>query len=111
MSSEELTTDSQSLVSPIPTPKGWKQKVWLGLQIIQVRLRFLVVIAVGFLVVGQWDRIRTYFDRWVDSGVADPSKQAVSVDTEYFCPMDPGVLSDWPSKCPICNMTLVRRKR
>ena len=25
--------------------------------------------------------------------------------------MDPGVVSDWPGKCGICNMALVRRKR
>jgi Cu(I)/Ag(I) efflux system membrane fusion protein len=37
--------------------------------------------------------------------------QAVAVDTEYFCPMCPGVISDWPSKCPVCNMALVRRQR
>src|SRR5262249_1074811 len=36
---------------------------------------------------------------------------AISGDTEYFCPMCPGVLSDWPSKCPVCNMALVRRKK
>jgi hypothetical protein len=36
---------------------------------------------------------------------------AISADTEYFCPMDPGVLSDWPGKCGICNMALVRRKK
>src|SRR5262249_37339940 len=31
--------------------------------------------------------------------------------TEYFCPMCPGVISDWPGKCPVCNMALVRRQR
>jgi hypothetical protein len=35
----------------------------------------------------------------------------VKDDTEYFCPMCPGVVSDWPAKCPVCNMTLVRRRR
>ncbi len=25
--------------------------------------------------------------------------------------MDPGIVSDWPGKCGICNMALVRRKR
>ena len=28
-----------------------------------------------------------------------------------FCPMDPGVLSDWPGKCSICYMALVRREK
>ena len=25
--------------------------------------------------------------------------------------MDPGVLSDWPGRCGVCNMALVRRKK
>ena len=36
---------------------------------------------------------------------------SVSQDTEYFCPMCPGVVADWPGKCPVCNMALVRRKK
>ena len=32
-------------------------------------------------------------------------------DTEYWCPMCPGVVSDWPSKCPVCSMSLVRREK
>ena len=40
-----------------------------------------------------------------------PTSGAVSGDTEYWCPMCPGVLSDWPAKCPVCNMTLVRRQK
>ncbi len=64
------------------------------------------------LVVGQWDLIRNYWARM--TRVIHPesiARQAVSNDTEYFCPMDPGVISDWPSKCGVCNMALVRRKR
>jgi hypothetical protein len=38
-------------------------------------------------------------------------QRAVSSDTEYFCPMDPGVVSNWPGRCGVCNMGLVRRKR
>ncbi|MDZ4688657.1 MAG: heavy metal-binding domain-containing protein, partial [Planctomycetaceae bacterium] len=31
--------------------------------------------------------------------------------TEFFCPMDPGVISAWPAICPICNMDLITRKK
>jgi hypothetical protein len=69
---------------------------------------------VAFVVVGQWNVIRnraeTFVRRLVGTRIAS-RQQAVSADTEYFCPMDPGVLSDWPAKCGICNMGLVRRKR
>lgn len=79
---------------------------------ISVRLRFPLIVGAAVLIVAQWDNLRAYRDRLIHGvrGV-DLTTQAVSGDTEYFCPMDPGVLSDWPSKCPICNMTLVRRKR
>ena len=40
-----------------------------------------------------------------------PDGGAVSSDTEYWCPMCPGVVSDWPTKCPVCSMTLVRRQK
>ena len=83
-----------------------------ALHLVQVRLRLPIVLIVAALVVGQWDLIRNYWDRL--TRVIYPESialQAVSSDTEYFCPMDPGVISDWPSKCGVCNMSLVRRKR
>jgi hypothetical protein len=76
-----------------------------------VRLRFLVVLAVAFAVVGRWDALRNRWDRLVRAGVGGEAPGAVSADTEYFCPMDPGVVSDWPGKCGVCNMALVRRRK
>ncbi len=109
--------------SPLPSPdlrNGHEPELtprpgrspWLVLKMIQVRLRLIGVLVVAFLVVGQWDVLRNRWDglvRWV-SGRSQNS-QAVSSDVEFFCPMDPGVLSDWPGKCSICNMALVRRRR
>src|SRR4051794_36212578 len=77
-------------------------------RIATARLRFLAVFLVVFLVIGGWETIQTYWAR-LTAGAA--SEQVISSDTDFFCPMDPGVLSDWPSKCPICNMTLVRRQK
>ena len=79
---------------------------------VQVRLRFVVVLAVAFLVVGLWDNLRNIVDTWRHRLVGSRSGQhAVSIDTEYFCPMCPGVVSDWPAICPVCSMDLVRRKK
>jgi hypothetical protein len=107
---------SKSLEAPPPSPlapRGSSPFAWLAWagRLVYVRLRFLIVLAIAFLAVSQWETIRNRWDRTVRGGGVDPTRQAVSSDTEYFCPMDPGVLADWPSKCPICNMTLVRRKR
>lgn len=77
----------------------------------QVRLRFILILAAAFLVAGQWETLRNYWDRLTRPLLAAAGHvQPVSTDTEYFCPMDPGVVSQWPAKCGICNMALVRRK-
>lgn len=77
----------------------------------QVRLRFVVVLVLAFLVVGRWDSLMNRWESFTRSALGrDSADLAVSSDTEYFCPMDPGVRSDWPGKCGICNMGLVRRK-
>jgi hypothetical protein len=68
-------------------------------------------VAALFLLFGQWETISNYWGwawRLVARGPA--AEQGVSPDTEYFCPMCPGVLSSWPSKCPVCNMPLVQRR-
>ncbi len=79
-----------------------------SLRVILTRLRFLAIFAVVFAIIGGWETISVHWAKWTASAVP---REAISSDTEFFCPMDPGVLSDWPSKCPICHMTLVRRKR
>ena len=83
-----------------------------GLKLAEVRLRIPLILLISAIVVGRWDVIRNYWDKLThvvlrQSSAASP----VSNDTEYFCPMDPGVVSNWPGKCGICNMDLVRRKR
>jgi membrane fusion protein, copper/silver efflux system len=86
-------------------------RVRAGWRVLQVRLRFPIILLVVFLVVGKWDLVRNYW-HWVLRGFShNDTLRAVAVDTEYFCPMCPGVISDWPSKCPVCNMALVRRQR
>ncbi|HKI18432.1 MAG TPA: heavy metal-binding domain-containing protein [Isosphaeraceae bacterium] len=89
----------------------WRQ-VRAALKLVQVRLRLPVVLVIAALVVGRWDVIRNHWDKLTRLASSESiALRAVSSDTEYFCPMDPGVVSDWPGKCGICNMALVRRKR
>lgn len=80
-----------------------------ALKIILVRFRFFIVLLLVLLLVGYWKVVRTYWDKLTHSpGIVEG---AISPDTEYWCPMCPGVLSDWPGKCPVCNMALVRRQK
>ena len=106
---ESLSTESEPVPAGPAARFGWVRK---ALRLVQVRARFLIVLIVIGLVVGQWERLTGYWN-WatrVALGSAD-RQSAVSGDTEFFCPMDPGVVSPWEDKCPICHMTLVRRKK
>lgn len=73
-----------------------------------VRARMLVAVGGLVGVLAAWPYLRIAFDKLT---TVAPTGQAVSGDTEYWCPMCPGVLSDWPSKCPVCSMGLVRRQK
>jgi hypothetical protein len=89
---------------------SWPSRLRAALRVIWVRLRFVAIFAVAFLVIGNWETLNNYWSRLTTFSTSD-APQAVSGNTEYFCPMCPGVISDWPSKCPVCNMALVRRKK
>ena len=94
--------------------RGLRRSLAWGLQIAVVRLRFPIVLLLAVGVVSQWNALASYWDWLVNSALRRgtvPAAGAVSSDTEYFCPMDPGVVSDWPTKCSICNMALVRRRK
>lgn len=96
--------------SPAPRSRWWRA-AGMALRALQVRLRFVIILAVAFLIAGQWEAVRNQWDRLTRVVLGGSTHaDAVSPDTEYFCPMDPGVVSEWPGKCGICNMALVRRK-
>ncbi|MFN0051158.1 MAG: heavy metal-binding domain-containing protein [Planctomycetales bacterium] len=81
-------------------------------RVARVRLRFVLVLLAAFLIVGMWGTLRVYWDALTHRlRGRTQTLPGISDDTEYFCPMDPGVLSDWPAICPVCNMDLVRRKK
>jgi membrane fusion protein, copper/silver efflux system len=110
MSSNETAASPVDLV-PDPSPAGRWGAFGMIVKAVQVRLRFIIVLALAFLVVGRWETLRNTWERLTRGAIGGNERSAISTDTEYFCPMDPGVLSDWPGKCGICNMGLVRRKK
>jgi hypothetical protein len=94
---------------PPAEPAPSRPSARLALRVLLVRLRFFLVLAGVLLLVGYWHVLRNWYDRFTRTG-AGPD-HAISADTEYWCPMCPGVVADWPGKCPVCNMALVRRKK
>jgi Cu(I)/Ag(I) efflux system membrane fusion protein len=86
-----------------------RHSAWVAVQVVLVRLRFLFLLACVLLVVGAWPTLRSYWGQ-----LTRPTTElsgAMSLNMEYWCPMCPGVVSDWPGKCPVCNMVLVRREK
>lgn len=82
-----------------------------ALRIAQVRLRFLLVLVAAFCIVGKWHVLRNYWETLTAPAPSTLVTGGVNQETEYFCPMCPGVISAWPTKCSVCNMPLVRRKK
>ena len=84
-----------------------KMKTFLN--ILFVRLRFVLVFVVVGLVVGNWSRIMNLVDRYTRPGTGS---DMVTGEFEWFCPMHPSVVRNDPNaKCPICGMPLSKRKK
>jgi Cu(I)/Ag(I) efflux system membrane fusion protein len=81
----------------------------LAARVLLVRLRFFVTLAGVLLLVGAWPTLRAWWDGVTRKG--DGPAGDLSVKLEYWCPMCPGVVSDFPGKCLVCNMGLIRRER
>lgn len=94
-------------IAPPTASRGWRW--WLSA--LEVRLRFVLLVLVILVVTTQWSRLRGGWDGLMQKLRGSQTAAAVSGDKEYFCPMDPGVISVWPAICPICNMDLVQRQK
>lgn len=104
MSEDELRISTRS-----PRPGlGWK--TWQVAKVVQARLRFIAVLAAVGLVIGYWDNLNNYYEKW--SRPLYGQKGEVESDVEYFCPMHPAIVRpDNKEKCPICHMDLAKRKK
>lgn len=91
----------------MPNPSAWRLPLRVA-AVAVARARFLLLVGGLLAILAAWPYLRNTFDKLTTA--ATPAR-AVSDDTEYWCPMCPGVLSDWPAKCPVCNMALVRRQK
>lgn len=105
--------DSSPDASTQPTAGGWRAVMFV-LKAVEIRLRFVLVLIVLGLVIGYWDTIRNYWDKWTR-----PPAPAVSLGSgsEFYCPMHPSVVRETLDPdgtvpdCPICGMPLSKRKK
>jgi len=94
--------------------RGVVKRVLFFLKFLEIRLRFVLILAITALAVGDWDHIENYYERWqrqrAAGGHAD-HVETVDSEYEYYCGMHPFVVRDRPGKCPICGMDLTRRAK
>lgn len=99
-----------------PKEHSFLRRVLFFLKFLEIRLRFVFILAVTAIVVGYWDHVQNYYERWqrehgrAAAGAAANGEAAHS-DIEYFCPMHTFVVRDHAGKCPICGMDLVKRQK
>src|SRR5207248_6945192 len=94
--------------APAELPRTRWQKFRLVVKVVELRLRFIALMAITGLVFAYWDTLWNRYDKWMRP---QPTKSAVAATTEYYCPMHPNVVRDEPGSCPICGMPLTKRKK
>jgi Cu(I)/Ag(I) efflux system membrane fusion protein len=88
---------------------------WFTVKAIEIRLRFIAILVGIGLVIGYWDGIRNYWDKWTRP-TAENVATGLTGGDEFYCPMHPNVTRDRLDpdgaipKCPICGMPLSKRK-
>ena len=79
------------------------------LKVIELRLRFIVLMAATGLVFASWDTLVNQVEKWGRPKEGRHPSSSSPAGVESFCPMHPSVVSEQSGQCPICGMTLARR--
>jgi membrane fusion protein, copper/silver efflux system len=84
------------------------QKVRMVIKVVELRLRFIALMAMTGLIFAHWDTIWNRYDKWMRPAVG---LHAAAFGFEFYCPMHPHVVQDEPGSCPICGMPLAKRTK
>jgi Cu(I)/Ag(I) efflux system membrane fusion protein len=81
------------------------------LKAIELRLRFIALLAATGLVFASWDTLVNLVEKRGRPRGGQPASSSASADVDWYCPMHPSVLNEESAQCPICGMSLARRHR
>jgi RND family efflux transporter MFP subunit len=81
----------------------------MAIRIVNVRLRFILLMVLVGVVASQWESLMNHYDRWRRAPVT--AKAGRPQEIEYYCPMHPSVVREAPGSCPICGMPLSKRAK
>lgn len=88
---------------------GWRPRVWNFIRILNVRLRFILLMVATGLIAAQWDNIAAHWDRWTRKTKSSVAENAQN--QEFYCPMHPSVIRSDAGNCPACGMPLGKRTK
>src|SRR5918998_3345151 len=110
MSREEPSGRTEPAIQPLTAPAELPLTRWrkfrMVLKVVELRLRFIALLAATGLVFAYWDTLWNHYDKCTrpQAGVS-----AGAPGHEFYCPMHPNVVQGEPGLCPICGMPLSRR--
>ena len=106
----DLSRSQERVAMPydVEVPLTRWQKFRLVVKVVELRLRFVALMAVTGLVFAYWDTLWNYYEKYTRP---QGEHVAASSGFEFFCPMHPSVVQEQPGNCPICGMPLSKRKK
>lgn len=99
-------TPGNGLFEAVPLTR-W-QKFRLVVKVVELRLRFVALMAITGLAFAYWDALSNRYDKWMRPAA---DRHVAASGIEHYCPMHPSVVQEEPGKCPICGMPLAKRKK